>query len=70
MPSIEGVLFCDGCGAEVLGAPVGKDDRVHCCTRCAQGQDCQCALVLDDGRGERFSLALPPLERPGINVVR
>ena len=70
MPSIEGVLFCDGCGAEVVGAPMTMGDQVHCCSECAQEQHCQCALVLDDGRGERYSLALPPLERPEFTTVR
>ena len=69
MPSIDGVLFCDGCGAEIHGAPIFKADQIHCCQDCAEGRDCQCPLVLDDGRGDHFNLSLPPLERPKPNLA-
>ena len=65
MPTIDGVLFCDGCGAEIVGAPIYRDNLIHCCLDCAQGRECECALVLDDGRGDHLKLTLPPLEKPG-----
>lgn len=64
MPNIDGVLFCDGCGAEIHGAPIVKGSQIHCCSQCAQGQPCQCPLVLEDGRGEHLNLQLAPLEVP------
>lgn len=53
MPWIEDVLFCDGCGAEIQMAPVTRDRgrTYYCCEACADGYECDCALVLDDGRG-------------------
>lgn len=64
MPDLEGVLFCDGCGVEIVGAPVFVEGQMHCCLDCAQLGDCDCALVLDDGRGDHLNLILPPLESP------
>lgn len=69
MPNIDGVLFCDGCGAEIPGAPLISSNQIHCCQDCAEGRACHCPLVLDDGRGDDFNLSLPPLEKPGINVA-
>jgi hypothetical protein len=48
MPEIDGVLFCDGCGAEIVGAPVVGGRMRYCCERCARGESCDCALILDD----------------------
>lgn len=69
MPAIDGVLFCDGCGAEIQGPPVLRESRYHCCQDCAEGIPCDCALVLDDGRGQRPADLLPPLERPQVSQV-
>jgi hypothetical protein len=48
MPEIEGVLYCDGCGAEIRGAPIVKGELKYCCEDCAEGLSCDCALILDD----------------------
>jgi hypothetical protein len=53
MPMIEDVLYCDRCGAEVVGAPVLRDGVRYCCGDCADGQPCDCGLVLDDDRRAR-----------------
>jgi hypothetical protein len=46
---IEGVLFCDGCGAEIQMASLVVGDGAHyCCARCANGERCACGLVLDE----------------------
>ncbi len=54
MPRIDDVLFCDGCGAEIRGAPRVHNGLSYCCELCFQGRDCDCALFLDseerDGR--------------------
>jgi hypothetical protein len=56
MPEIEGVLYCDGCGAEIVGAPVVRDDRRYCCLDCAEGRVCDCGLILEDDRRDESSL--------------
>ncbi len=50
MPEIDGVPFCDGCGAEIVVAPVVKGNMMHCCEDCAEGLPCECALILEDDR--------------------
>jgi len=52
VPRMEDVLFCDGCGAEIAGAPYVQGQMMYCCEACSAGLECDCALVLDDGRGE------------------
>ncbi len=52
MPMIEGVRFCDGCGAEVVGAPVVLGPLQYCCLDCSEGRECDCALVFEDDRHE------------------
>lgn len=48
MPVIEGVRFCDGCGAEIVGAPIMRGRQMHCCEDCAEGLACDCALFLEE----------------------
>ncbi len=50
MPVIEGVLFCDRCGAEIVGAPVVRGRLRYCCEDCANGLACDCGLLLEDDR--------------------
>jgi hypothetical protein len=52
MPMIEGVRFCDGCGAEVVGAPIVRGQLLYCCQDCSEGQECDCALVFEEERRE------------------
>lgn len=70
MPKIEGVLFCDGCGAEITWSPkiVPPVDRannqrpgIYCCLDCAQGRLCACAerMEFDDEFRERGKISLP-----------
>ena len=51
MTIIDGVHFCDGCGAEITWAPVvvrGKGGSLHrrtgqyCCADCADERPCRC----------------------------
>jgi hypothetical protein len=60
MPTLDDVLFCDGCGAEIVGAPVIRGETMYCCEECAKGLECDCALVLDDGRGEYVGVTGSP----------
>ena len=41
-------LWCDGCGVEIRWKPIVKDQRSYCCTRCLNGEVCDCAEVLED----------------------
>jgi hypothetical protein len=51
------MLRCDGCGAEILLAPVIQGERKYCCEDCAAGRPCQCAERQDRDDGRRASLA-------------
>jgi hypothetical protein len=50
MAITEGVVYCDGCGAEVKGAPIVRQDSVYCCTTCADGAECDCGEADDERR--------------------
>jgi hypothetical protein len=50
MPITEGVVYCDGCGVEVEGAPVVKQDLNYCCSTCAEGGECACGAEDEDQR--------------------
>lgn len=50
MPVLDGVLFCDRCGAEIIGAPVVRGKLRYCCEDCANGLPCECGLLLEDDR--------------------
>lgn len=51
MVKLEDTVFCDGCGVEILLAPVIKSRLEYCCEDCAQGYECKC--------GERMELDEP-----------
>ena len=58
MTRIEDSVYCDGCGVEILLAPVIVGDLEYCCQDCADGYECDCGLkqdLEDDGytRGDR-----------------
>ncbi len=53
MPWIDEGLFCDGCGAEIPGAPLLHEGSMFCCERCRDGLECDCALELIDPLSER-----------------
>lgn len=36
------LLICDGCGVEILWAPVVVGGRTFCCQDCAEGRPCRC----------------------------
>lgn len=39
---VEDTLYCDGCGVEVLGAPLIVASGQYCCQDCADGYRCDC----------------------------
>lgn len=70
MPKIEGVQFCDGCGAEITWSPVivrpaqhtpSTRPGIYCCTDCAEGRSCACAerMEFDDDFRERGKISIP-----------
>ena len=48
------VLYCSGCGAEIVGAPFLKEGKYFCCEDCAEGKVCSCALLYEDDRRIRI----------------
>ena len=62
MVKLEDTFFCDGCGAEILLAPVMKERHEYCCEDCAQGYECKCGerMELDEtGRRDRGAEKVP-----------
>lgn len=54
MSSIEGTIWCDGCGVEITWAPSVAERRRYCCEDCRAGLVCRCGDRLeqeDDRRG-------------------
>jgi len=39
---IENTLWCDGCGAEIIGAAVVYKNKYYCCEQCRDGEECDC----------------------------
>lgn len=35
-------IWCDGCGVEILGSPVIRNQQSFCCQDCALGYECAC----------------------------
>ena len=42
MSLIDNILLCDGCGVEIVGAPVLANKLFFCCQDCADGRECEC----------------------------
>ena len=47
MAKIDEIIFCDGCGVEILLAPVVKEQRKYCSADCSQGFPCHCGERLE-----------------------
>lgn len=47
MAHYEDTVWCDGCGVEVVGAPVVVDGLQYCCQDCADGLECDCRPELE-----------------------
>jgi hypothetical protein len=45
-------LWCDGCGVEIVWAPLVAGERHYCCADCFDGFPCKCGerLELEEGR--------------------
>jgi hypothetical protein len=61
---IEETIYCDGCGVEILWAPVKEKHREYCCTDCRDGYECSCGARMDEddyprgsGMGESASIS-------------
>lgn len=42
MTFVDDTLRCDGCGIEILAAPVIINGYHYCCQDCAEGYECNC----------------------------
>jgi len=56
MSSIEGTIWCDGCGVEITWAPTRAERRRYCCEDCRKGFLCRCGerLEQEDERRMRY----------------
>lgn len=57
MAITEGVVYCDGCGTEIVGVPVVREGLTYCCSLCSEGKECDCG-VEEDERSEASSPAV------------
>ena len=55
MVLIEDTIWCDGCGVEILWAPLVVEGRHYCCWDCYEGYACRCGgdEDMDDERRSR-----------------
>lgn len=40
-------VWCDGCGVEILWAPMVADERDYCCRDCSRGLACDCGEPME-----------------------
>ncbi|OGO35945.1 MAG: hypothetical protein A2W35_18965 [Chloroflexi bacterium RBG_16_57_11] len=70
MTILDGVHFCDGCGAEITWSPVvvrAKGDNLQhraghfCCADCADERPCRCGerMEFDDEFREHGKISIP-----------
>ena len=50
MARVDFSVWCDGCGAEILGLPIVRGKHDFCCQDCLHGFRCECctSYSLDD----------------------
>jgi len=50
MSRVDFTIYCDGCGAEILGIPIVRSKHDFCCQDCLRGFRCECCTwdSLDD----------------------
>ena len=53
MSLIDNIYLCDGCGVEIVGAPVFFNKLFFCCQDCADGRECDCVNTLDNDEDSR-----------------
>lgn len=57
---IENTLWCDGCGVEILWAPVIFNNQHYCCEKCLRGEECDCAQRQEEDDEQREKPSSPP----------
>jgi hypothetical protein len=67
MVKIYEILFCDGCGVEILLAPVVQEQREYCCEDCAQVLPCHCGERLELDEQRRASTGIPDITARDIS---
>lgn len=58
MSRINDTIRCDGCGIEILGAPLVVAGHYYCCQDCRDGLECDCreiVLLDEDPRAQERS---------------
>ncbi len=56
---IENTVWCDGCGVEVLWAPVKAREQDYCCQDCADGFECSCGDRMEEESYSRNNSQTP-----------
>jgi hypothetical protein len=59
MTQIDEILFCDGCGGELMLSPVVKEQRKYCCEDCAEGIACRCGERMELDEQRRAATSIP-----------
>lgn len=52
MTRTDDTIWCDGCGIEILWAPLTVGKHEYCCEDCWEGRECRCGerMELEDDR--------------------
>jgi hypothetical protein len=61
MAKIEDTVRCDGCGVEILGAPLVVAGLYYCCQDCRDGLECDCSerlVMMEEERSGSEGMAI------------
>lgn len=61
MMRAEETIWCDGCGAEITWGAIVAQDRLYCCSECAQRNPCDCGFRMEIDDEERILSIKPSL---------
>ena len=63
MTNINNTVWCDGCGVEIVGAPIIRTKQYYCCEDCFQGIKCSCGerMELEEQGEEESTPSYPDL---------
>ena len=55
------MIWCEGCGVEIIGGGVVVEKRTYCCQDCALGILCPCGerMEMDEGRQDVGATSVP-----------
>lgn len=47
MTRIEGTVYCENCGVEIISVPLVVKGHDYCCQDCYDGLECNCRSLID-----------------------